>query len=192
MKDKAIFLDRDGTIIEDSGYVYRIEELKFIQYVTEGLKKLQDTNYKLIIITNQSGIARGLYSEKDYFLFRDEINKKLKEQGILITSEYFCPHHKEGIGKYRIDCNCRKPKTGMLEQAAKDFNLNLKDCWMIGDKSKDILAGMNAGCRTIHILTGKESNPITYADFIAKNLSEAADYIIRTDKTNKNSPISFL
>ncbi|OGJ13333.1 hypothetical protein A3K82_00340 [Candidatus Pacearchaeota archaeon RBG_19FT_COMBO_34_9] len=176
--DKIIFLDRDGTINEDSGHVYRLRELKFIPNMAEGLKKLQNAGYKFIILTNQAGIAKGLYHEQDYFLFREEMHRGLKEQGIIITAEYFCPHHRDGIGKYRIDCNCRKPKTGLLEQAAKDFNLNLNDCWMIGDKNSDILAGKNAGCKTIHVLTGECKTPINYADFIAKDLVEAADYIL--------------
>ena len=108
---------------------------------------------------------------------------KLKERGILIFAEYFCPHHPErGVGKYLSNCNCRKPKTGMFETAAKEFNLDLNDCWMIGDKLSDIEAGKNAGCKTIHVLTGVEKNPIKSADFVAKNLIDAANFIISKDK----------
>jgi D,D-heptose 1,7-bisphosphate phosphatase len=176
--NKAIFLDRDGTINIDKGYVHKIEDLEFLPNAIEGLRKLQK-EYRLIIATNQSGIARGYYTEEDYFIFRNEMHKRLKEQGILITAEYFCPHHpKEGIGKYKVYCNCRKPKTGMLEQAAKDFNLNLNECWVIGDNVSDIDAGINANCRTIHVLTGEKTEPIIYANFVAKDLAEAANYIL--------------
>ncbi len=175
--DKIIFLDRDGTIIEDSGHIYRLEELRFIPQSIEGLEKLQDVGHNFIILTNQAGIAKGLYHEQDYLIFREEMHKRLRENGIIITAEYFCPHHKDGIGKYKIDCNCRKPKTGMLEQAAKDFHLNLRECWMIGDKDSDILAGKNAGCKTIHVLTGENKTHLDYANFVAKDLVEAADYI---------------
>jgi D,D-heptose 1,7-bisphosphate phosphatase len=183
MNNKAIFLDRDGTINSDKGYTYKIEDLQFIKGVIEGLKKLQNKGYKLIIASNQSGIARGYYTEEDYFVFRSELHRKLKEQGILIDAEYFCPHHPEkGTGKYRVDCNYRKPKIGMLEQAAKDFNLNLRECWVIGDKFADIETGKNAECRTIYVLTGEEKNPIEYADFVAKDMVEAANYILFKDK----------
>ena len=176
--NKAIFLDRDGTINIDEGYVHKIEDLEFIPNVTEGLRRLQK-EYQLIIVSNQTGIGRGYYTEEDYFAFRNEMHKRLKEQGILITAEYFCPHHPEkGIGKYRVYCNCRKPKIGMLEQAAQDFNLNLNECWMIGDNVSDIDAGKNANCRTIHVLTGEKKEPIVYADFVAKDLIEAANYIL--------------
>lgn len=176
---KMIFLDRDGTVTIDGDHIHKISDLKFLSGAVEGLRKLQNAGYTFIIITNQAGIGRGLYSEEEYFAFRNEMHKKLREEGILIAAEYFCPHHPEkGIGKYKIECNCRKPKIGMLEQAAKDFNLNLNECWMIGDQTWDIDAGKNAGCKTIHVLTGEEINPIVYANFVAKNLVEAANYII--------------
>jgi len=172
MKDKAIFLDRDGTINEDKGYVYRIQDLKIIPKVIEGLKLFKYAEYKLIIVTNQSGIGRGYYTEEDYFEFREEMHKQLIEEGIKIDAEYFCPHKSDD------ECNCRKPKTGMLEQAAKDFNLNLEKCCIIGDHLSDIQTGKNAGCKTIHILTGHIQRPISYADFIAKNMIEAANYVL--------------
>jgi len=177
--NKAIFFDRDGTINVDRGYTYRIEDLEFIPQVIIGMRFLQKLNYKLIIITNQSGIARGKYTEEDYFTFRDELHRQLQERGIIINAEYFCPHHLEGtIEKYKIDCNCRKPKAGMLEQAAKDFNLDLKKCWMIGDKDSDILAGKNGGCTTIQVMTGKEKIESDNADFLAYNLLHASYFIL--------------
>lgn len=176
--NKAIFLDRDGTINEDVRHTYKIEDLKFIEGANEGLKLMQNAGYKLIIITNQAGIAKGKYQEEDYIFFREKMHKKLRENGTSIDAEYFCPHHPQGaIKKYSIDCNCRKPKIGMLEQAAKDFNLNLNQCWMIGDALSDVKAGKNAGCKTIQVLTGKEIICSPEADFIVKNLLEAANYI---------------
>jgi D-glycero-D-manno-heptose 1,7-bisphosphate phosphatase len=142
-------------------------------------RSLQNSGYKFIIITNQAGIAKGLFSEKEYLAFKEEMYRRLKEQGILIDAEYFCPHHVNGvIEKYKLDCNCRKPKTGMFEQASKDLGLTLAQCWMIGDNLSDMLAGKNAGCRTVHVLTGEEKNPIVYADFEAIILVNAADYIL--------------
>ncbi len=174
MRTKVVFLDRDGTINEDKGHTHKIEDLKFISKTLEALKKLQEAGYKLIIITNRDGIAKGIYTKEDYFIFRTEMHKQLKNEGIIIDAEYFCPHHSND------NCNCRKPKIGMFEQAARDFDFDFKDCWMIGDKDVDILAGQNAGCKTVHVLTGQHG-PVSYANFIARDLNEAADYII-TDK----------
>jgi D,D-heptose 1,7-bisphosphate phosphatase len=172
MTSKAIFLDRDGTINIDKGYTYKIEDLEFIPKSVEGLKKLAKSEYKLIILTNQSGIARGYHTEEDYLNFREALHSKLLSEGVLITAEYFCPHRSED------NCRCRKPKTGMLEQAAIDHNLNLNESWMIGDSLIDILAGMNSFCKTIHILTGVERSSPVYANFVAKDMIEAADYIL--------------
>ena len=115
------------------------------------------------------------------------MHKRLKEQGIDIKAEYFCPHHPEkGRGRYKKYCNCRKPKIGMLEEAADGLNIDLNKSWMIGDHDTDIEAGKSAGCKTIYILTGhKHNNSIIDADFIANNLVDAANYILA--KTNKNS-----
>jgi len=173
-----MFLDRDGTLIEDKGYTNKIKDLRFIEGVIEGLKLIQKLNYKLIIVTNQAGIGKGKYKEEDYFSFRNEMHKNLREQGIFITAEYFCPHHPDAvIEKYKIDCSCRKPKSGMLEEAARDFNLDLTKCWMIGDKTSDILAGKNAKCKTIQVMTGEEKIKSSEADFLVNNLLEAVKYL---------------
>jgi D,D-heptose 1,7-bisphosphate phosphatase len=184
--NKAIFLDRDGTIIKDKNYAYKKEDIKFLPKSIEGLKLLQDNNYNLIIVTNQSGIARGFFSETDYFNFRDELHHKLELKGVNIDAEYFCPHHfEEGRGKYRINCTCRKPNPGMILEAKKDFNLNLDYCWMIGDRESDIIAGWRANCKSIFISSKLEEkifhNPI-FPNFFAKDLLEAAIYITQ----NKN------
>ncbi len=177
--NKAVFLDRDGTINENVGYTSKIEDLEFIEWAVEGMKKFQYAGYKLIIVTNQAGIAKGKYDEEDYFVFRDEMHRRLKDNGITITAEYFCPHHSDGIiERYKVDCGCRKPKSGMLEQAAKDFDLDLKKCWMIGDMPSDIQAGKNAGCKTIQVLTGKDKTESIDADFIVDNLYNASYFMI--------------
>jgi D,D-heptose 1,7-bisphosphate phosphatase len=176
--NKAIFLDRDGTITEDKDYTYKIEDLEFIDSAILGLERMQNMRYKLIIVTNQAGIAKGKFTEEDYFAFRNEMHRRLKENKIIINAEYFCPHHPKGkIEKYKINCNCRKPKSGMLEQAAKDFNLDLKKCFMIGDAPSDILAGKNAGCRTIQVMTGKEKIESNDANFLAYDLFHASYFI---------------
>ncbi|MAG45307.1 MAG: D,D-heptose 1,7-bisphosphate phosphatase [Nanoarchaeota archaeon] len=180
---KAILLDRDGTINVDEGYTHKIENLEFEQGAIKGLKTLQDLGYKLIIITSQSGIGRGKYTEEQYQTFMQEMYKRLGVEGIKIETDYFCPHHPEkAIGKYKKDCNCRKPKTGMLEQSVKDFNLEISRCWAIGDKMSDIEMGQRGGCRTVLVLTAKagkeeKANPDIKPDYTAQNLEEAANYI---------------
>jgi len=173
---KIIFLDRDGTVTQPGDHLYKLSDFKLLPGVIEALKILQKKGYDFIIVTNQATIGRGLCTEQDYFAFRNHLHAVLKKENISILAEYFCPHHPND------NCNCRKPKTGMLEQAAREFNLDLRACWMIGDNPSDIQAGKNAGCKTIHVLTGEEKQPITYADFNAENLIKAADYILSKDK----------
>jgi D,D-heptose 1,7-bisphosphate phosphatase len=170
--DKAIFLDRDGTINVDKRYVYKPEDLEIIPGVIEGLKAFRKAGYRLITVTNQSGIARGYFTAEDYINFRNELLKKLNKNKVFLSGDYYCPHIQED------HCNCRKPKIGMLEQAQKDFNLDLKKSWIIGDHLSDIQAGKNAGCKAIHILTGHTIVPIKQTDFVAKDMIEAAEYIL--------------
>lgn len=173
--NKAIFLDRDGTINVDTGYTHKIKDLEFEQKAIQGLQILQNLGYKLIIITGQSGIGRNYYSEQDYHKFMNELYRRLKKEGIKIEKDYFCPHAPED------NCNCRKPKTKMLEQAITDFNINISKSWVIGDKTDDIEMGRRANCRTILVKTSKAGEDGHFnikPDFIAKNLAESADYIL--------------
>ena len=170
--DKVVFLDRDGTIIVDKGYVHKKKDLEFLPNAVKGMKKLQNSGYRLIIASNQSGIGRGYFSKEDYFDFRHYMDEKLRKNKVSITAEYFCPHVPED------NCDCRKPRIGMLEKAARIFNLNLRECWMIGDSERDIQAGKSAGCRTIQILIGEEKTSLILPDFTARDLLEAADYIL--------------
>lgn len=149
IKNKAIFLDRDGVINIDKGHVHTIKDFVFYKDVFKALL-LIPKEYKIIIVTNQAGIAKGLYTEKQFLELTEWMLKKLKDKGIKIDKVYHCPHHPEGtIEKYTKVCNCRKPKPGMLKKAQKDFNLNLKQCWLIGDKMTDIKAGRTVGCKCI-------------------------------------------
>lgn len=136
--NKAIFLDRDGTINVDKHYLYRIEDFEFLPGVIDALKMLQDAGYLLIVVTNQSGIARGYYTEEDYKQLEKWMNNELLNHRIHIAGSYYCPHHPEAIvEKYRKDCDCRKPKLGMYMQAVQKFNLDLSKCYAIGDKIRD-------------------------------------------------------
>lgn len=155
MKNKAVFLDRDGTVNIDKDYLYKIEDFQFETGVTDTLKYVYDKGYKLIIISNQSGVARGYFAISDVEKLHDHIKKKAAEFGFEITGIYYCPHYTKGIIKeFSIDCGCRKPGIELIEKAVRDHNIDIKKSFMIGDKEADILAGKYAGLKTVLIGTG--------------------------------------
>ena len=155
MKKKAILLDRDGTINVEKDYLHKIEDFEFEKNVVEALKIFSSLGYALAVVTNQSGIARGFYTEHDLIKLNNYINDRLNEYGVNIEKFYYCPHHPEkGIGKYKVECQCRKPKTGMLDAAIKDLNIDVENSYMIGDTLADIDAGFNAGLTSILVKTG--------------------------------------
>lgn len=135
---KAIFLDRDGTINKEKHYLYKIEEFEFLPGVVKGIRVLQDCGYIIIIITNQSGIARGYYTEKEYRQLNEWMIKKLERQGVHITAEYYCPHLPDAaVARYRKDCECRKPKLGLYRRAIDDYDIDLDNSYAIGDRIRD-------------------------------------------------------
>ncbi len=139
-KNKAVFLDRDGVINVDKGYLHKIEDVEFIEEFLPILSSYQKAGYLLIIITNQSGIARGYYSGNDFHKLNTWMLNSLAEKGIEITKTYFCPHHPSFTG----ECNCRKPKPGMIIEAIKEYNIDPSISILIGNKKTDILAGKEA------------------------------------------------
>lgn len=146
-KRKAVFLDRDGTINVEKDYLFRIEDFEFLPGVLDGLQLLRQAGYLLIIITNQSGIARGYYTEEDYNKLTAWMLDQFKQDGIEISKVYHCPHHpRAAVERYRKDCNCRKPGLGLFEKAIKDFDLDLSGCYAIGDKMRDCEICVNSGC----------------------------------------------
>ena len=140
-KNKALFLDRDGTLNVEKNYVYRIEDFEFTDGIIDLIKSYQKRGFLIFIITNQAGIARGYYTEQDYRILTDWMVNELKTYGIKITKVYHCPHHPAVTG----ECDCRKPKPGLILQAIDEFNINPSESVLIGDKKSDILAGENAG-----------------------------------------------
>ncbi len=173
---KVIFLDRDGTINVEKSYLHKWEDFEFEKNAIEGLKKLKDLGYEFIVVTNQSGIGRGYYTEEDLINLNNEMTKKLKEFGINILECFYCPHHPEkGIGKYKVDCNCRKPNPGMLLEGIKKYNVDIENSFMIGDKKGDLEAGKKAGLKSILVLTGygkKIEEEVKGNYLIAKDLLE--------------------
>ncbi len=179
---EIIFLDRDGVINIDKGYVYKIEDFEFEKDAVAGLKLLAQNGFEFIIVTNQSGIGRGYYTEEDYHRFNNYVVAELKKNGIKILKSYFSPYHPEGLGKYKKNSPCRKPGTGMIKQAAKNFKIDIKKSWMIGDKRADVKCGKNFGIKSILVRTGKggaDEKHKTDVEFIADNLLDAAKYIIQ-------------
>jgi D-glycero-D-manno-heptose 1,7-bisphosphate phosphatase len=146
-KKKAILLDRDGTLIEDKNYAFKLEDFELFDGVIDGLKLLQK-DFLFFIVTNQSGIGRGYYSIQDFHNFNNHLINILKGYQIDILKTYFCPHLRED------NCDCRKPKTKFIEEIIKEFNINPKSSWMIGDHPSDILFGINGGFKTIFLTTG--------------------------------------
>lgn len=182
--NKAVFLDRDGVITEDPPhYAHRIDQLKVIPKVAEAIKMLNDEGYIVVVVSNQSGIARGFYPEKDAHVFNNALAEELVKQNASIDGFYFCPHHPQAkVEEYRVNCDCRKPNTGMIENAVKDFEIDTSKSFMIGDRNCDMIAGKKAGCKTIHVLTGvgvdqTEKYDID-SDHSADNLFEAVTKFI--------------
>jgi len=175
---RAVFLDRDGVIIEDAGYVGEIERVRFLSGVGSAIKMLNENNFKVIIITNQAGVARGYFDEAAVCRVNSYVQEKLAEEEASINAVYYCPHHVEGvIEEYRKECSCRKPNTGMIEMAVHDFGIDLERSFVIGDKDSDIEAGRRAGCHTI-LLTETDQITPARADYVAPDLSEAVKWLL--------------
>ena len=172
-KNKAVFLDRDGTLIEEVNYLSKVEDLQFFSYTQKVVEILKENGFLVIVITNQSGIGRGIFEEAAMHEIHEEIQNRL---GGMIDAFYFCPHLPDA------GCNCRKPNMEMIEQAAEKFSIDLKQSWMIGDKIMDVGAGFNAGTHTALVLTGHGKKQVgkikKQPDIIAENLLEVIEKIV--------------
>ncbi|MGJ8582210.1 MAG: D-glycero-beta-D-manno-heptose 1,7-bisphosphate 7-phosphatase [Psychromonas sp.] len=153
----AVFLDRDGVINKDNGYVSEIDDFEFLEGAIEACIELKKKGYLLVIITNQSGIARGLFTEEQFHTLTEWMDWSMADRGVDLDGIYYCPHHSEaGIGELKVDCECRKPKPGMLNNAIADLNIDIENSILVGDKVSDIKAGMAAGVKTNYLVrTGK-------------------------------------
>lgn len=161
--NKAIFLDRDGTINVEKNYLYKIEDFEFLPGVIDALRQLQRAGYLLIIITNQSGIARGYYTEEDFRKLNEWMLTTLKGQGVTITDVYYCPHLPDTqIVEYRKNCNCRKPKLGLYEQAVREHNIDLSQSYAIGDKIRDCAICKTTDCQGF-LIGNSEEDSIIYS-----------------------------
>lgn len=185
-KQKAIFLDRDGTVNEYVGFLRNIDEFQLIENTAEAIKKINSSEYLAIIVTNQPVIARGEVTYEELKQIHKKMETLLGQEGAYLDGIYYCPHHpKSGfegeIKELKIECECRKPKPGMLLEAAKDFNIDLEKSWIIGDSENDILAGKNAKCNTAYINAKDVNENIDY-NICGRDLLECVNKILEKEK----------
>lgn len=175
MGDSAVFLDRDGTMNKDVPYCRRPEDFQLFPATSRAVRLLNERGYKVIVITNQSGVARGYFTEEMLGLIHQEMLKQLAKENARIDAIYYCPHHPDD------NCECRKPKPKMILQAARDHNIDLKRSFMVGDKAHDIALGQNVGCRTVLVPSdpAESESESCSPDYIAPDLYEAALWIIK-------------
>ena len=182
-KHAAVFLDRDGTINEEIGYLDSLEKLKIIPEAFEAIRLINQNGMKAVVITNQSGVARGLFSEEFVQTVHALIQKQLKARKAFIDAFYFCPHHPtEGQGVYLQTCNCRKPAPGLLFKAADEMEIDLGRSYMIGDMPKDVEAAKRAGAKGILVRTGYGQEHRAFdvePDYIVGNILDAVRWILK-------------
>lgn len=182
MKQPAIFLDRDGVINHDSGYVYKVDDFEFIDGAIEAMQQLKKAGWLLVVITNQAGIARGYFTEQDFMSLTEWMDWSLADRGVDLDGIYFCPHHKDyGNETYKQDCACRKPKPGMILDATAELNIDLTQSWIVGDKGSDLQAGENAGIPNRIFVKGNypiDQQQSQLATVIVSSLQEAAEHIL--------------
>jgi D-glycero-D-manno-heptose 1,7-bisphosphate phosphatase len=187
MKNRAIFIDRDGTLNEEVGYITEISQFRLFDFAAESIKLINDAGWYAVIVTNQAGIARGEYTEEFLRQLHAEMESSLLKQGARLDAIYYCPHHPDfGVSPYRQDCDCRKPKPGLIEKAAKDLSLDLRDCYVIGDRIRDVETGHAAGARSVMVMTGygREEYRDQHATWlrqpahVCENLLEAVRWIL--------------
>jgi len=190
MPNKAIFLDRDDTLIHDPGYISHPDQVRLLEGIPEALNGFHKIGYKLVVVTNQSGIARGILTEETLKLVHAKFKELLAEKNAYVDGVYYCPYHVDGvIDKYRRPSNNRKPNPGMLLQAAKDLDIDLSLSWCVGNSLSDVEAGQRSGCHTILIdqmsPTGKAKPGQIRPDYIAVNLREALNIVKQFEASEK-------
>jgi len=183
---KAVFIDKDGTLIKDVPYNVNTNLIQFEEHAVTALQLLQTNNYQLIIISNQPGVAFAYFSEADVRRVFRFIKKELLQQGVQLNGYYYCPHHTEGVNQYAKACYCRKPLPGLILKAAMEMDIDLEHSWMIGDILHDVEAGNRAGCTTILLNNGHETEWVLdnnrQPDHMCSNWHDAAAIIIKYAK----------
>ncbi|MEW6732100.1 MAG: HAD family hydrolase [Acidobacteriota bacterium] len=189
MSNIAVFLDRDGTISEEVGYVNHLSRFHLFATTAKAIRRINEAGLKAILITNQAGVARGYFTEELILQVHTQLSTELATAGAYLDAIYYCPHHPSaGAPPYRTDCDCRKPKPGLLERAAREHNIDLTRSFMIGDKYTDMQLARRVGAHAVLVLTGYGRGEYEYQrnswsilpDYIAEDLSMAVDWILQT------------
>jgi D,D-heptose 1,7-bisphosphate phosphatase len=189
--NRAVFLDRDGTINEEVGYLKDLGKLKLIPGAGAAIKKLNEAGLKVVVVTNQSGVARGYFTEAFVQEAHTLLETMLRNEGAHMDGIYYCPHHPEkGTSHYTKECDCRKPGTGLINAAARDLDIDIKKSYMIGDKWSDVELGQRAGTHTLLVNTGfapddpgnVRPSHVHEPDFIAHDITEAVEWILKDVK----------
>jgi len=191
----GIFLDRDGTINREVEYLSSPDELELLPGSAEAIRLANNLGFKVIIVTNQSGVARGFFTEETVNAVHDRLLSILESENARIDAIYYCPHHPElGIGKYKTDCSCRKPKTGMADQAIARFNLDPRESYVIGDRVADIELAHNIGAHAILVKTGYGNDELALCrsrniqmEFVAEDILDAMHYVERRHRIPRAS-----
>lgn len=182
----AVFLDRDGVLVEEVGFIRDPVDLKVLPGVAQALRSLAPS-FRLVVITNQSGIARGIYNEEDLLAIHQELSRRLAQEGASVEAFYYCPHYPDGsVPAYSVDCECRKPKPGMFRQASSDLGIPFSGSYMIGDTTRDVIAGLDAGAKGI--ILGEKRDGCPDSAIVAGSLLEAAKFILDQVQLTANAP----
>lgn len=196
MMRRAVFLDRDGTLVRPGHYPSRPDELEIYEGVAEELHLVQSSGFALVVVTNQSGIARGLFTDEDLQRMHTSLKRQLAESGVIIDAFYYCPHHPEGIiPVLSIACECRKPEPGMLLTAARELDIDLRRSWFLGDILDDVEAGNRAECRTVLVDLGTESppvDPVRMPSFVAMDTVHALRMVQAVEGVSEPVDLGYL
>jgi D-glycero-D-manno-heptose 1,7-bisphosphate phosphatase len=188
---RAVFIDRDGTISEEVGYVNHVSRYRLFPFAAEAVRTLNERGWLAVLVTNQAGVARGYFEENLIGAVHQLLSDELERGGARLDAIYYCPHHPSvGEPPYRQDCDCRKPKPGLLLRAARELNLDLARCWMVGDRHSDTELARNAGVRSAFVLTGYGRGELEHQsaawrhhpDLVAENLFAAVRKIVMSDE----------
>lgn len=194
MGARAVFLDRDGTINTEEDFLSDPSKLRFEEGAVEGLRALSEAGFALVVVSNQSGVARGLFSEDDVKRVHKRLEEMLVARDVRVEGFYYCPHYPDGsVPRYAIRCDCRKPAPGLFLHAARDLGIDLGASYTVGDRARDLEAGRRAGTKSVLVRTGygesalEEVQEMKLADFIAADLQEAARWIVNDSSGAKDA-----